>query len=611
MFKALSINRTAFNYLLFLIAATFAVYFNMLGAGMINWDDAEFTIDNRDIQSFDIKAFFSNFYLGNYPPITMVSFAIDYAIGKTNPSVYHFTNILLHAFNTCLVFVFFNRLQNNKNIAFFTALIFAIHPMQTESVSWISERKNVLCAFFYFLSLIAYINYLTHTSRRSYFFVLIAAILALFSKGMAVSLPISLLAIDIWTKRPLTKKIIIEKIPFFILSLVFGYLAVKAQATSGFLKTDLSYGFIQKILFSGEAFILYLLKLVIPIKLSALYPYPTEFNLLQIIGLFALGSAIIGLFVFTKRKNHLLAGAILFFLGNIIFVLQFVAFGAVLMADHYVYIACLGVIYPLLVFLFTFLKQQRAAIVASSIICVFLGAYTVSRNLVWKNNLNFWSDIVKKYPSSHVALNSLGAEYMLMGKHKEALGYINKAIYLSPTFYKAHYNSGLVYAREGNYAEALKSFNAAIRLNNYTKAIVARGNIYFELKEYPKAMTDANYVISREPRNAKAYFLLGNCFHDINDLEKAIYNYDKAIALKNNDPSIFLSRGIAYGKAQQFDKCLKDLDEATRISPNFAEAYYWKGVAKVNLNQNPCADLKKAVSLGFSQAHGPLSKYCR
>lgn len=611
MSEAVSKNRAVFTSLLLIALATFLAYSNMFTAGLITWDDADFTVNNPDVQSFNIKAFFSSFYLGNYPPLTMVSFAIDSFLGNNNPSVYHFTNILLHAMNTILVFGLFTKIQNNKNLALFIALIFALHPMQVESVSWISERKNLICGFFYLLTLIQYVFYIKNPSQKNYLLVAVLTLLALFSKGMAVSLPIGLLAIDIWCKRNFSAKLLLEKVPFFILSVIFGIIAIKAQSSVGFLKTDTHYAFYQKFLFSGEAYLQYILKLIFPYKLSALYPYPVGITSLQIIGLVVLVASVVILVITFKRKNYLIAGGLLFFIGNILFVLQFVAFGAVLMADHYVYLACLGLFYPLLHYLFAFLKQERVFIITSTILCALFGGYTFSRNSVWKNEINFWGDIVKKYPASHIAWNSLGAEYMLRGNYKKAHECIDKAIYLSPAFYKAHYNSGLLFATEKNYNAALRAFDQAIRINVYSKAIIARGKVYYELKEYSKALADANYVIEKEPENSNAYFLIANCFNDLNELDKALTNYNKAIALKSTDPMLFFKRAITFGKQQQFQKCLSDLETATNLLPDFAEAYYWKGVAKVNLNQNPCSDLQKALSLGFTAAQGPITKYCR
>ena len=205
-------NKTDLQYLLLIALATYATYFTVFSAGFISWDDAEFTFDNRDVQDFNIKGFFTHFYLGNYPPFTMVSFAIDYYFGKNSSWIYHFTNINLHVINACLVFLLFKKINPNKYIALFVALIFAIHPMQTESVSWISERKNVLCGLFYLLTLILYLRYIKTSTLKNYIFVLLGFMAALFSKGMAVSLPITLLALDLWMNRSLTKKVFSEKI---------------------------------------------------------------------------------------------------------------------------------------------------------------------------------------------------------------------------------------------------------------------------------------------------------------------------------------------------------------------------------------------------------------
>jgi tetratricopeptide (TPR) repeat protein len=605
-------NKSTIWHLLFVSILVLLSYSNVVFAGFISWDDADFTINNKDVQSFNLNAFFSNFYLGNYSPFTMISFSVDYFFGKENTWVYHFHNIILHISNSVLVYILIGKLQDNKRIAFMVALLFAIHPIQCESVSWVSERKNVLCGLFYLLTLLSYISYTKDTSYKKYLLVLFTFLCSLFSKGMAVSLPISLIAIDLWMHRPFLKKNLIEKLPFFIVSFVFGIIAIKAQASASFLKTDANFGFIQNIWFSSYSFMLYVLKIFFPIHLSAIYPYPkTGFNILFIVGFVFFVLFLYVLINSIRKKQNLLAGGLLFFLGNIIFVLQFIAQGAVLMADHYCYIAIIGIIFPVVVLLFKYLKKTETIIpVCSFILIVFLYA-SYSRNQVWKNNISFWTDIVNKYPNSHIALSSLGSEYMRIGDNVKAGSYLNKAIITNPNYLQGYYNRGLFYAKNNRFEEAISDFTKALSIKNYTKAYVARAAAYRERKEYAKALSDVNFILSYEPNNIKAIYILANCYNDLNELDKALFFYDKIISLAPKEADFYLKKAVVLGKQQRFSACLDYLTICTNLDPNFAEAYYWKGVAKVNLKQNPCSDFSTALSLGFETARKPLMSFCK
>ena len=140
---------------------------------------------------------------------------------------------------------------------------------------------------------------------------------------------------------------------------------------------------------------------------------------------------------------------------------------------------------------------------------------------------------------------------------------------------------------------------------------MARANAYYILKDFPKAINDAEAALKSDANNPKANYVLANCYDDLNQLDKALNYYNKVISVNSETPVYYMRRAIVHGKMQQFQLCLQDLDNCTSLDPNYAEAYYWKGVAKVNLKQNPCSDLSKAVSLGFDVARQPLQTYCR
>jgi len=190
-------------------------YIKIFSAGFISWDDPEYILHNADINGISLNHIFNWFskcYIGNYHPVTLLSYAIDHLMFGWQPWGFHFINILLHIFNAFLVYILVSKLQPRYFVSLLTALIFALHPVQTESVSWVAERKTLLCAFFYFLSLLKYIKYVKSPSPKYYFLVVLFSLLAMLSKAEGVALPFVFFAIDTWLKRTADfKKLVIEK----------------------------------------------------------------------------------------------------------------------------------------------------------------------------------------------------------------------------------------------------------------------------------------------------------------------------------------------------------------------------------------------------------------
>jgi protein O-mannosyl-transferase len=258
-----------------------AVYFISLFNGFTNWDDQGYVTGNELIKSlsFDnIKKIFVTPVMGNYHPLTMLSYAVEYSIAGLSPFIYHLTNLLLHVLNTWLVYRVTRGLSANIVISFVTAVLFGIHPMHVESVAWISERKDVLYACFFLSSLIFYIRYVKGGGRKMLFLSLFLFLLSLLSKGQAVSLTIVLFGVDFWLKRQWSLSLITEKIPFLLLSLAFGIAAIYVQHSFGYMQVIKLFSFTDRLFFACYALVLYLYKLILPVRLSCFYPFPAKMD---------------------------------------------------------------------------------------------------------------------------------------------------------------------------------------------------------------------------------------------------------------------------------------------------------------------------------------------
>ncbi|MDD5571187.1 MAG: glycosyltransferase family 39 protein, partial [Bacteroidales bacterium] len=223
-------------FAILVLAITFVVFFPSLKCDFTNLDDQYYVLNNPDIKNLsfnNIKILFSNFYVGNYQPMAMLTYAIEYKISGLNPFAYHFTNFFLHLLNTLLVFIFIKKLSSNIHVAAIASVLFGVHPLHVESVAWISERKDVLYAFFYIAGLITYLKYKEKNDVKFYLLTILLFVFSCLSKAMAVPFSIMLLLIDYLQMKKINFRIIVDKIPFLAISFTFGLIAIYVQKLQG------------------------------------------------------------------------------------------------------------------------------------------------------------------------------------------------------------------------------------------------------------------------------------------------------------------------------------------------------------------------------------------
>lgn len=598
-----------------LILAVLVAYSKLFHGGFMTWDDPEYVINNADIRSFsNLKLWFSSYYVGNYQPLTLLSYAIDFAIGGTDPTVYHITNILFHAANAVLVWWFIDKVSGNKLIALFVALLFALHSTQTESVSWIAERKNVLYGFFFLLALI---QYAAHVGGRkgAMVWVVPLGILSMLCKAAAISLPFALFAVDVWMKRPLNdRKVWLEKLPLFLLAAITAYIGIKAQAAGTFLNLHPEYTTWHTIVFAGYAYVQYILQLLLPVNLSVLYPYPPEIGMLHVVCLgIAVGIFLSAIWAY-RRQRYIWCGGIVFYTANIAIVLQFVQFGEVLMADRYLYIACIGIWMPVVYYLYSWaarFSKEWLAIAGLALSSLVALAMTYQRNDIWLSEHRFWQAVVETFPNSSVAQSSMGGVYLKEGNYPEAIQHLDEAITIDGNNYKAWYNKGVILLRRNNPNAALEALNRSITINEYPKALFTRALLYQQVGKPMQALADIDKVLEQEPENARAYFIKADCLEQQGNVQNAIDNYTKAIAYQDDDPLFYMRRGIAYAKSSQTVAALTDLSQAIQMNDKSAAAWYWRGMVKYRTNQSPCSDLERAAQLGSKEAMGARAELCK
>jgi tetratricopeptide (TPR) repeat protein len=616
--------------------AIIVVYAPAFNNEITNWDDDQYITENpwlKELNSENIKSIFTEYYMGNYHPLAMLSLTIDYQIGGENkdgeiaPFIYHFTNILLHLINTLLVFWLVWVLVGRFEIAVLTALLFGLGTMHVESVAWISERKDVLYALFFIASLVSYVYYVKKKQTKYYIYSLVLFILSLFSKGQAVSLAVTLFIIDfLYERKLLNAKVLLEKAPFFILAAIFGVVAIKAQQAGNALHDSDSYEFYKRIGFAGYAFTQYLIKLTVPVQLSAIYPYPDIINksIPVFYWLFMIPSLLVAYaFFYYLKRNKLVAFCIGFFIINIVLLLQLIPVGSAILADRYSYIPSIGFHLLSAILIYRLIEKYQAKKMMiygiTGTYLIVIGAASFMRTEVWKDSLTLWDDTIEKSPKAVVAWNNRGSIKDRAKKHKEAIEDFTRAIVLKPDYVHAFYNRGTSkkdWASEQKDSamlqSALKDFDQAIQFDeNFVEGYHNRGITYENLSDYAKtqeqktallnkALSDYNKTIEIDPGYENALVNRGVIKGKLGNMDAAIEDFNKAIELQPENASAFANRGLAKDFKEDYQGAIADYNIAIEKDPEHSKAYLNRGIVfrKINNLDASIKDFSKVITIG-------------
>ena len=634
------------------------VYVNVFKFGFTTWDDNKLVTDNLDIQTFSlqhISNIFSNFYAANYHPITMFSYMVEHSIFGLNPVVFHTTNIVLHGLNTYLVYHFIRKLTENGFIAFFVSLLFGIHPMHVESVAWIAERKDLLYATFLFLSLIHWINYVTTQTKKYYWYTLVFFVLSLLSKPASVILPPLLLALDYYYNRFTfrnihlsAKNIFFERLPFLLLALVMGVVTLYAQKEQGGL-TDLSShveGW-QRVFVVSYSFVFYFFKILMPIDLSAFYPYPTDLHWVYYVSL----PVALGLMFFAiklKNKSPLLFFAAGFFVINLLLTVQIIPIGQAVTADRYSYVSAIGVFLMFAVVLEKYLNSNTLKMGLIALLSIVLMPVSISQTKIWKDSLTLYNSVLERESVAIIHYN----RGLLLKKQKQyamALKDFDEVVKHSPSFSEGYSNRAFLREQVAKDVEgALSDYNKAIALNpNNEVAYNNRGLLYYKTKRnYSAAIKDFDTAIQLNPNIAESYNNRANAKSESNDPQGAMQDYTKAISLKNNyltaytnraflhqllgnnkeaiedfsksialNPAYtegYTNRGILYAMENKFEAAIKDFNQALLINPKNLDALHYRALTYKNIGNlnKACADWSTSAKYGNMDSREMLAKYC-
>lgn len=608
-----------------LAAITFFVFSPSDKVEFTNWDDGTYVSENPMIWKLDaraVKEMFTTPVSLNYHPLTMLSLAINYSYSGLNAHPYVITNNILHILNVFLVFFFMQMLvvrYNQRassdfkpspfNVSLVVAVLFAIHPMRVESVTWVAERKDVLYVLFFFLSMIYYLKWRENKKIISAGVCFVFFICSCLSKGMGVVLPVVLVFLDWFLGDAKTIKQIsrsmLAKAHFFLAAAFFGVLAFKIQSQGAIAAME-TFSLFQRLTFGCYGFIMYIWKFFLPLDLSAFYPYPFTDALGNIPTIYYaspfifLAVVVVIIFLLWKKPEagKILAFGFGFYFITVALVLQFLSVGSVIMADRYSYLSYVGIFF-MLGYLFEFVRNKVSKSASIAFAGTLLGAsvwlayLTSERVKVWTNAKTLWTDAMNQFPFIEIAYENRGIYFK---DHNQLDSMLLDYEFVTQKLHskneKIWSNLGNLYGLLGQqkdksfFDKSLDAYSRAIEINpQNASTYLNRAITYSMMGQHQKAIPDYDKSIQLADQVALTYKNRAYTLMQLGQFDKSIADYDKAIELYSYDTLSYLNRGISKFNAKRYPQALDDFRKYISMAPNNPAAYYNASIAHKNMEQ--------------------------
>lgn len=566
----------------------------------VNYDDDRYIVQNthtRGLSWETIRWAFTTTAEANWHPLTWMSHALDYQFFHLNAAGHHLDSLLLHALNVVLLFLLLHSATKRVGRSLLVAALFAVHPLNVESVAWVAERKNLLCTFFFFLALWAYGGYVQKPNWRRYLAVAGLFAMGLMSKPMVITLPFVLLLFDYWPlgriqgtppsalrdqqaipRAPLAK-LFLEKVPLLALSASSAWVTMHAQNSGGAVRSVAQFPLGIRLENSIVAYAAYLWKMIWPAHLAVLYPHAGNSLPGWQVGLGTLVLLGITALALRYRSQRYLTTGWLWFLGTLVPVIGLVQVGYQSMADRYTYIPLIGV-FVMLVWGVAELADHRKLglawrLVPAAVMLVSL-SWAARRQLsYWDSGLDLWSHTLAVNPNNFIAEDNLGDSLLTAGKPDEAYPHFQRAAEIMPRDPWSHGNMGAYLQQKGRLQEAIAEYRTTLSLSQdrFMVALTSAnlGSAYRDLGDDKDALESYNGAIDINPYQSNAYFGRAVLYRKQGKLAEAIRDFSKAVELQPTAEG-YVQLGQALAQAQRREEALAAIDQALKISPESAEA---------------------------------------
>ncbi len=629
---------------LIVLAITAACYYPSLNHDFVNWDDPKNIMENENLllvgkgQSWSTTI--SNIFdiekgnvIGNYNPLPILTFAVEKSLngGEFSPKLTHFGNILLHLLTVFFVMKLLWGMGIGRWGVMAGGLLFGIHPMRVESVAWATERKDVLFALFFFAALVYYVKWIKQEDKNesrvgTYVAMILLALLSGFSKVQAVTLPLSMLALDFWFRRPMHLKLIWEKTPFWLISLAIGLINIHTLRVQGSTDDSITnYNFLDRLCIGAYSFCTYVYKAVLPWPMSPLYAYPKHLPWMVYAAPLGFLIACVAVWWAWKKGYRVWIFGAAFFFFNVMFLLQIFAAGQGFLADRFTYVAYFGLFAIAAYYLDVLSKNESSRWKVQAVlgvIALVYGLWTVRQVGVWKDGYTLWSHVMsqdegEKERSSLPYWNRGQHLRNDRGDYEGALKDYTRAVEMEPNNPELLNSRGKTYfdmAASGKYKgqektlieKAIKDYTEALSKPKITpksksEALSNRGAAYGMAGMANQSIIDISQSIELDPKNKNAYANRSIAYLNTGQYEKALGDYQAFLKFEPNNFNFWYESGMVQRVMKRNEDAIKSLDRALQINPNLNIAYLERARAKAQAGNKAGAqqDYQKAQQMGL------------
>lgn len=585
-------NRLELVICIFLVVATFAVYWQLSRHSFVNIDDNVYVTNNpyvkEGLKKESIIWAFTTTKAEFWHPVTWLSYMLDSQVFGVNPGGYLFTNLLLHVLNTLLLFRIFERMTGQIWQSGFIAAMFALHPLHVESVAWVAERKDVLSTFFWMMTMLSYSWYVERTGIKRYTVVLVFFIMGLMAKPMLVTLPFVLLLMDYWPfcrfkfrqlcygnnsrKNLFNFHLVWEKIPLFIIAAATSIVAFLVQQSKGGLVSQDLCPFNDRIANVFVSYATYIWKMIWPLNLAVFYPYPSKLSVWQVMGsLFLLAAISVLAIRLAKRYPYFITGW-LWYLGTLVPVIGIVKIGDFAIADRYTYVPLIGLFIIIVWGGTDLLKEWRYKAMGfgaiAMVIISILSVFTWLQIQHWANSITLFKHTINVTENNYFAHYGMGHALASQGKLKEAVEHFEEAVRIRPDKATLYNDLGRALAGQGEFKESISVFLRAVRMKPYYPnahynlgiAMVAQGMYNVAVEHFSEALRlNPNFIILQNntvKNKLIGHFKQGNIYESRSELSKAIEQYKKVLSIQPEYLPALRKLAKVYSTEGEYDKAL-------------------------------------------------------
>jgi len=608
---------------LFLIAAILAVFWQVRFHEFLEYDDNVYVTENPHVNTgLTLKGIiwaFTTHHASNWHPLTWLSHMLDCQLYGLNPAGHHLTNLVFHIASTLLLFLVLKGMTGALWRSGFVAALFALHPLHVESVAWLAERKDVLSTFFWILTMWTYVRYTKQPKLNRYLLVLLSFSLGLMSKPMLVTLPFVLLLVDYWPlcrfqfrprsgdhrsnidkskeandQRSFALRLVLEKIPFFVLAAVSSFLTFFVQRSGGAVKSLDSYPLGARMANALVSYVSYIGKMIWPHRLAVFYPYPVVLPTWQVAGAGLLLVCVSSLVILAARRRPYLMVGWLWYLGTLVPVIGLVQVGYQAMADRYTYVPLIGLFVMIAMGVPDILSRWRyrriVMVVSASLLLATFMVITWLQVRYWQNGVTLFEHSLGVTANNSLGHYNLGVALAGRGKTQEAISHYTEALRIKPDYAEAQNNLGVNFYYQGKTQEAISHYTEALRIKpDYAEAHYNLGVALVDQGKTQEAIAHYTEALRIKPDNSEAQNNLGVALANQGKTQEAIAHFSDALRTKPDNAVAHKNLGIALVLQGKTQEAIAHFSDALRIKPDYAVAHFSSGLVYLRMGNKRLA----------------------